>query len=204
MGAEVTMGLEHLLVIGGEYFDIHEYSPDNIQTFKEDVIKSGAYTVLAHPWWKGNQKLDFDINIFQPDAIDVLSMNVDTNRLDESLQIANKYGMHIIAGSDAHSTDKIGLFYIETDKFVSTNKELVTELKEGNYSIEADWEMFADRIEEAGMQEAIADVVISKNGTIDDYIAFGGECKAFYNRRKFGGSYFPDASLIGKRAAEYK
>ncbi len=200
MGAEVSIGSEHVLVIGGDYFDIHAYSPDNIRAFKKAVLASGAFTVLAHPWWQHDQKLAFDLDVYHPDAIDVLSMNVDTSRLDESLQIADQYNMHIIAGSDAHSTKEVGLFYIDLDRQVSTNEELVSELRKGNYSIGADPLLFSERLDEARTQEAIADKVIAEDGTLDNFFFAGGSHKAFYQRRRAGGSYFPERSLIGTRA----
>jgi len=200
MGAEVSIGNEHVLVIGGNYFDIHAYSPDNISEFKKAVLDSGAFTALAHPWWQHDKDLAFDLNVYHPDAIDVLSMNVDTSRLKESLQIADQYDMHIIAGSDAHSAKEVGLFYIDVDQDVSTNEELVSELRKGNYSIGADPLLFSERLDEVKTQEAIADAVIAKDGTLDDFFAAGGAHKAFYQRRCAGGSYFPEHSLIGTRA----
>ena len=80
------------------------------------VKAAGAFSVLAHPWWRHKRELEFSLDAFCPEAIDVMSLNADTSRLAESLALARARGMRLLCGSDAHGTEQLGVFHIDTDR----------------------------------------------------------------------------------------
>jgi predicted metal-dependent phosphoesterase TrpH len=198
-GAEVSVGDEHVLVIGGADFSAHYRAPDEAGELARAVTASGAFSVLAHPWWRHKRELEFSLDAFCPDAIDVMSLNADTSRLRESLQLARTRRMRLICGSDAHSVEHVGVFHIDTEREVSTDEELVEELRQGRYRLRADRALLKARKNEVREQEATADRVIARGGSLEDFRAEGGLHGCFYERRLAGGSYYPPSGVIGKR-----
>jgi len=198
-GAEVSIGEEHVLVIGGAGFSAHPRAPYEAGELGRAVRASGAFSVLAHPWWRHDRELQFSLDEFCPDAIDVMSLNADTSRQKESLELARARGMRLICGSDAHSAVQLGVFHINTARKVSTDEELVEELRKGRYRLCADRVLLRERKAEVGKQEAIADRVIARGGSLEDFRADGGLHDCFFVRRLAGGSYYPPEGVIGRR-----
>lgn len=195
-GAEVSVDTEHIILIGGKFFTIPHYTRETVSDLAADVETSGCFSYLAHPWWRNEFELQFSLDDFAPDAIDVLSLNVDTQRYEDSLVLAKKYNMQLIAGSDAHSAEHVGLFYIETEDTVTNDDDLVSELKNGRYSLSANRELLKARMSEVQREETIAKEVILARGNSDDFLLAGGGNKCFFNRVLSGGSYMPGQTVI--------
>jgi hypothetical protein len=135
--------------------------------------------------------LKLDLDRIAPHAIDIASLNCDTARYEETLELAHSRNMHLIAGSDSHTTEHVGLFYIETEKDVTTDAELAIELKAGRYSLSGNSTLLEERKVEVSEQESTADEVLQKGGGPAEFLSAGGTHMCFFNRRKAGGSYCP-------------
>jgi predicted metal-dependent phosphoesterase TrpH len=196
-GAEVAVpGRDHILVVGGEGDPLHE--PISIEGIRDYAERTGAFTVLNHPFWL-EPELHVDLDCWTPDAIDVLSMNIDSVHTDRFLDIARERNLPLIACSDAHDPRDVGLFHLNLDHRVDSEDELVEAVFEGAYCLDALPELWDARVEEIGREEDLTREVLSAGGGLEDYLARGGAGPGFFQRVQRGASYFPQKRLLGLR-----
>lgn len=131
-GIEVTVSEnEHILVIGlhdnalqkrgWNYSQLHQY-----------VRRFNAFLAIAHP---GRfQKFNLDIDRYPPDAIELRSGNIHAPMIPPIAQLIDRVHVLPIYTSDAHSTNMIGKFYIETEHDIKDDAELVRTLKAGEFT----------------------------------------------------------------------
>ena len=199
-GAEVSVGIEHVLVIGGTAEQVRKTTPETVAELGEYALATGAFTVLAHPFWRG--ELHFSLDDFCPDAMDVASMNVDTGKFERIVQIARERHMPLVAGSDAHAPREVGMFHIVLDGDARDEDELAAAVRAGRYCIGAPEALWRARCEEVGFNEGLARQVLAEGGTEEVYLARGGH-PAFFKRFAEGGSHMPRPEFLGLRNADY-
>ena len=200
-GAEVSVGQEHVLVIGGEDEQPPAVTPESVGDLGEHVRATGAFTVLAHPFWRG-APLHFDLDTFCPDAMDVASMNVDTAMFERIVEIARERRMPLVAGSDAHDPREVGMFHLVLDEAVDDEAALAAAVRAGRYCLGTPPALWMARCREVGFNEGLALRVIEEGGTEEDYLERGGH-PAFFERFAAGGSHMPRPEFIGLRSADY-
>lgn len=204
-GAEVSVpGRDHLLLVGGTGEQLPSPSDARDRTVadvRQYAERTGALTVFNHPFWLG-PGLACDFDEFCPEAMDVLSMNIDTARADVYLRIARQRGMQIIACSDAHEPKHVGLFHLELDNDVRDEAELVREIRAGRCRTATFEGLWQERVEEITREEGLARDVLAGGGDVDEYLARGGSAACFFVRVAGGGSYMPKRELLGLRGAD--
>jgi len=199
-GAEVSVGIEHVLVIGGSAEEVPTVEPDTVAILGEYACDTGSFTALAHPFWRGPE-LHFDLDTFCPEGMDVASMNIDTGRFDRILQIARARGMLPIAGTDAHAPEEVGLFHLVLDERVETEEGLLAVIRAGRYAIGTFDDLYATRCEEVERNEDLARKILAERGSREDYLRAGGH-PAFFERMTGQGSYLPRDEAIGLRPGD--
>ncbi|MBI5724092.1 MAG: PHP domain-containing protein [Planctomycetes bacterium] len=193
---------EHIGVIGGSLRDIPPLRPEELSAWGSLIRAAGALTILNHPFDNGPE-LSLDLDSFCPDAMEFLSMNVNTALAAEFTAIARSRGMRPVAGSDAHKTEHVGMFYVELDRDITCEDALVSEILAGRYALASFPGMWNDRMAEAVKCEAAAREILRAGGTIDDYLKSGNFHPAFFHRVAENGSYIPREEFLGLRGDDF-
>lgn len=200
-GAEVSVAADHVLVIGGAAEEVPDVRPQTVGALGDFARATGAFTVLAHPFWRQPQ-IGFSLDEFCPDAMDVASMNVDTASFERIVDIARERQMPLVAGSDAHSPREVGMFHVVLDEDVSDEAGLAAAIRAGRYCIGAAQALWRTRCAEVKAQEDLARQVLAEGGTEEDHVARGG-LEVFFRRCARGGSHLPRPEFLGLRSADY-
>lgn len=202
-GCEMSVARDHVLVVGGTGRHVPITTPETVGELGRFARETGALTVFCHPFWI-DPTFKFSFDDFCPDAMDLLSMNVDTApaRFEIYKKIAQERGMQVVAFSDAHETKQVGLFHVDLDRDVRTDEELVREIRAGRFCIGTLEDLWQERMEEVGTAEAIAREVLAAGGTLEDFLARGGSNACFFKRVANGGSYVMSRELIGLRGTD--
>ncbi|MFO7957832.1 MAG: PHP-associated domain-containing protein [Candidatus Brocadiia bacterium] len=196
-GAEVSVGVEHVLVIGGSAEEVPAVEPGTVAELGEYARDTGAFTALAHPFWRESE-FAFDLDTFCPEGMDVASMNIDTGRFDRIVRITRARSMLPVAGTDAHGPEEVGLFHIVLDERVETEEDLLAVIREGRYAVGTFEDLHAARCEEVKRNEDLARRILARGGGEEDYLAAGGH-PAFFKRMARQGSHMPREEAIGMR-----
>jgi histidinol phosphatase-like PHP family hydrolase len=88
--------------------------------------------VMAHPF-RYRAAIELDIVQYTPDAIEACSPNTPADREIHIREIAARLGMPVMFNSDAHSTERLGTYYIELTDTPSDEQELIACLKLGEF-----------------------------------------------------------------------
>lgn len=136
-GVEVTTDLGHLLVYG---LDKKQWQPfENkpgipAQELIDYVRNCGGVSVPAHPFRfqssSVGEKLETLIGIFAIEGYNGKS-DIEENQL--AWNYAEKFNLKLIGGSDAHVIGDVGRCVTEFPNSVKTMKELVEQLKSGQF-----------------------------------------------------------------------
>jgi len=146
-GMEVSTDMGHILTLG-----LKEYVGGirHAETLRRVADEQGGFLVVAHPfrhyfdpvYFRRQGKEPFTMTpeqasklpVFQiVDAIEALN---GANTLRENLfalRVAKATGKPVTGGSDAHSTQGIGIFCTVIEKDCSTQEELLEELHAGRF-----------------------------------------------------------------------
>jgi len=146
-GMEVSTDLGHILTLG-----LKEYVGGirHAETLRRVADEQGGFLVVAHPfrhffdpvYFRRQGKEPFTMTpeqasklpVFQiVDAIEALN---GANTLRENLyalRVAKAIGKPVTGGSDAHSTQGIGIFCTLVEKDCSSQEELLEELRGGRF-----------------------------------------------------------------------
>ena len=146
-GMEVSTDMGHILTLG-----LKEYVGGirQLETLRRVADEQGAFLVVAHPfrhffdpvYFRRQGKEPFTMTpeqasklpVFQlVNAIEALN---GANTLRENLfalRVAKAIGKPVTGGSDAHSTQGIGIFCTVVDKDCATQEELLAELLAGRF-----------------------------------------------------------------------
>ena len=111
------------------YGELFSMSPHR---FSELAKEKGFLFYQAHPF-RNNMKITDPSYLF---GIEVKNGNPrHDSRNDIALAWAEKFGLHMIAGSDCHQREDVGVTGITTDKPVTNEAELLSLLRSGDYEI---------------------------------------------------------------------
>ena len=173
-------------------------SADEVDRLAEFRRETGALVILAHPF-RYHPTIVFDLGRFAPDAIEIASVQVDPKDHDRIVGLARQHGMNVVSNSDAHQTNDVGLFHLDLDAGVRTERELAEAVRGGAFTLAADMPALRQRIEMIGPMEDLARRVLAEGGGVDDYLARGGVHVSLFERVAAGGSYMPNARAVGLR-----
>ena len=122
----------HYLIYGitkeflDRYPELHTYG---IEKFSEIARKEGVFVVQAHPHRDG---ASFPTPEYV-DAIEVYNSNPrHEDHSDRSAEIADRFGLYISAGSDAHRQEDLALSGVETEVEIKTAEQFIELVRSGN------------------------------------------------------------------------
>ncbi|MBI5722573.1 MAG: PHP domain-containing protein [Planctomycetes bacterium] len=164
----------------------------------EYARRTGALTILAHPF-RYHRHLAFDLGLYAPDAVELASSNVGPCVFAEVAAMARKYDMKVVADTDAHSLNLVGLYYVELDKPVRTETDLARAIRAGDYCLGFHEPTLQARIDEVRPQEDLARRILAQGGTLENFHAQGGIHGCFFTRVAEGSTYLPDRRIKGLR-----
>jgi len=106
----------------------------------EDVVAEaharGGVVIAAHPFRPGYP--GYGLDRLDLDAIEVHSKHMHYGAHEAAVDLAQRRGLRMVATSDAHTTDMVGLYALRLEAPASSEEELADMIRAGAYSMEAD------------------------------------------------------------------
>ena len=155
-GCEYSTEYGHLLALGIE----KEVKADTLEALIEGIHREGGIAVLAHPYEHLKYKDMIEEIAHLLDGVEVYNSracrkNKDANKM--ALKYAERHGLPIYGGSDAHTPAEIGNAYTVTDDIkdggitvcgksspaLATAKSQLTKLRKGGKGSYIKWTAFA-------------------------------------------------------------
>jgi PHP family Zn ribbon phosphoesterase len=87
---------------------------------------------MAHPF-RYHKNIELDIERYTPDAIEIRSPNTPVEAESRIREIADRLDMPVLYNSDAHSTERIGTYYLQLHDHPANEQELIACLKAGRF-----------------------------------------------------------------------
>jgi predicted metal-dependent phosphoesterase TrpH len=118
----------HLVLIGGT---LTEGPITDLKALASFVERERLALILAHPfrWRDGAERY---AELLPVHAIEVQSVNVPHGRgCDQARDLAARLGLPMVAGSDAHTRDHVGVFATRLSRGVHSEMELAEEIRAG-------------------------------------------------------------------------
>lgn len=145
IGVDVLFGMEEhvgnskeVLIYGVHpqfFYDHPELRSCDLKMIYDLVHAAGGLVVQAHPFrargYIKNPKLRLDPKLL--DGIEVHNACNKPGENEEALALAKEHGLIIVSGSDSHSSAFEDRFGISCEHRITTEEELVSVLKSGDY-----------------------------------------------------------------------
>lgn len=150
--------------------------------------EQGGFLALCHPY-RYHDTVTIDYGRMPPDAVELHSSNI--GRCDEALisSLIQKIGCHAVQNSDTHHPNMVGMYHQVLHNSVSSEAELIRELKAGNFFHGC----FPHKIEafnnKVAAREETARTLIAQGYTAQEYTKATGLWSGYYGRVKMGKSY---------------
>ena len=138
-GVEITCGTSstpmHFLAIGVRGKRLEDRRTRwRYGALRAYVHKNGGFLILAHPF-RYETKIPAEILRHPPDAVEIHSTNIVCGNVPRIAALAKALNRPVIAASDAHSRDNVGLHAIRLNVPVRSDRELVAQLRLGAFSV---------------------------------------------------------------------
>jgi len=98
------------------------------------VRKKGGWVALAHPFRYGGG-MPREIIDDPPDALEMYSTNIKPGLAPRIAATAKEWGCRVIGASDAHTVEDVGCQTIVLSRPVTSNAELIVQLKNGAFQV---------------------------------------------------------------------
>lgn len=89
--------------------------------------------ILAHPF-RFHETIRIDVEQYPPDAIEIHSANTDDCDEPQIRAIAERLHLHLLCNSDAHNTERVGIYYNALGRVPRNERELLAVLRAGQYT----------------------------------------------------------------------
>lgn len=133
-GAEFTTAEgEDLLVYGPADEDLVAIRSDG-RRLVEQVHMHGGAVVLAHPY-RYHPDVPPWLDEHPVDGIEIMSSNIYEHTSRHGRALAHKLGLPVIASSDGHHVDSLGMYALDLDRPVRTEWELAQALHAGAFTL---------------------------------------------------------------------
>jgi predicted metal-dependent phosphoesterase TrpH len=140
---EVSTNHGHVLVFGYD-----EKIPGVLAVFEElsaEVARAGGLTVVSHPFrgfllfgvaeFQMSVEEACERTVFQHvDGVEILNGMVREQGNDMARRVAERLNLVGVAGSDAHRLDELGRCVTILEREISTEQELIEELRSGRFT----------------------------------------------------------------------
>ncbi|MDX9954351.1 MAG: PHP-associated domain-containing protein [Anaerolineae bacterium] len=131
-GIEVTVGSEHVLVLGVQHPAL-EYGDWRYPELHHFVRARGGFLAVAHPF-RYHDDVDLDIEAYPPDALEGYSWNTPAAYIERITALAQRLGVPLLANSDAHHVERFGYYYNLLDVCPPDEVALLEALREGHFA----------------------------------------------------------------------
>jgi predicted metal-dependent phosphoesterase TrpH len=95
---------------------------------------AGGFVIAAHPFRPGSEAGGAHLGA-AIDAVEVLNLQNDQRQTDQSCEMAAALGLPMVAGSDAHRVEHVGLYRTCFERPVATVAALMGEIRAGRFSL---------------------------------------------------------------------
>jgi len=131
-GVEVTVGSEHVLVLGiqDRALEAGDWRYPELHRF---VRARGGFMALAHPFRYQNT-IEVDIERYPPDALEGYSWNTPLRYIEQISALAQRLGIPLLADSDAHHVERFGFYYNRVHGRPPDEAALLEALRAGDFS----------------------------------------------------------------------
>ncbi len=128
-GSEISTTKGHLLALGIDQKIERNLSPERTL---ELISDAGGICIIAHPFRKKTGIGEKDARILNADAIETINARLHNASNDHAIVLAKERGLPAAGGSDSHKLDTIGRAWTEFSDNISTEEELLEEIRRGN------------------------------------------------------------------------
>jgi len=133
-GAEFTTSEgEDLLVYGPTDEDLIAIRRDGALLVRQVRARGGAI-VLAHPY-RFHPDVPPWLDEYPVDGIEIMSSNIYEHTSQQGRALARKLGLPVVASSDGHHVDSLGMYALDLYHPVHTEWELAQVLREGAFTL---------------------------------------------------------------------
>lgn len=135
-GIEMNVMDEDVVIISSHNIDFAPKYKEKITDLKmlQDWIeKTESLLILAHPYRRHDITIDF--NILKPHAVEIASRHIIRENREKIHVLSKKYRMNCVSVSDAHKSNQLGGFCIDTDYDVNNEEELINCVKNGRFTL---------------------------------------------------------------------
>ncbi len=152
-GIEVSIESEHFLVFGikSKKLESKDWTYTNLRRY---VKEKKGFIVLAHPF--RHAPVEEEIFKDPPDALEVVSRNVDPENQLKIRKAAKNMGCLLVSASDSHSDEHVGICHVELARPMQDEKGVITCLREGDYACRVEENRFERYLEEKRQAEEAA------------------------------------------------
>jgi predicted metal-dependent phosphoesterase TrpH len=132
-GSEVNTDIGHVIVIGSDIEIYEECVP--FDELEKMVDRKKTAFVWAHPFrWYYNDHF----NVTQPfinrfDAVEYYNGNLSHSAKEMTEKTLAQFKTRLTGGSDTHTIEMAAKYATQFEKKITSQKDLVTQLKHGNY-----------------------------------------------------------------------
>lgn len=133
-GIEVSLSIdEHMIVIGVPDPHLFHAFMSPVQ-LREAVLSHNGAAVLAHPFrWTPHVREDILAAGF--DAIEIFSNSIRNYMQAPIRDLQNKFNLPLVACSDGHEAQHLGLYAIDLAEPAEDEKALARQIREGQFKI---------------------------------------------------------------------
>lgn len=136
-GIEIRLfenGYEEDLIIIGVHDKLLENKKWTYPELYDFVTKKNGFIGLAHPY-RYKDFIAIDVENYPPHAIELYSSNLDEEKLDMRIQLAENLNCHLMVNSDSHSIHSTGKYFNIMNRTPRDEKDLVNMLINGEYTL---------------------------------------------------------------------
>ncbi|MDR1689263.1 MAG: PHP domain-containing protein [Clostridiales bacterium] len=160
-----------------DYEDLHAF-----------VREKNGYIIYCHPYRFKNTVPDA-VFTHIPDAVEIHSTNIGACDYERILSLAQTLNIKTVANSDSHHKSTAGIYHNILENDVSTEAELVAELKKGTFTSGADDLRIRRYNAEIGERERYIKRLIEEGKDAAYYSEKTNQWHGFYDRVAMGKSY---------------
>jgi predicted metal-dependent phosphoesterase TrpH len=132
-GIEITVDGEDVLILGVPDARLEKNHWDYI-SLHAFVQERGGFLAIAHPF-RYHAHIGLPIDQYKPDAIEVYSPNTPLAAEGEIRSIAGRLAIPLLSDSDAHTSERIGMYFNLLQGQVTEEREVIEALKAGGFAL---------------------------------------------------------------------
>jgi hypothetical protein len=187
-GIEITVAEgEDVLVLGVQDPEL-ELHPWTYRALVSFVRARDGFLVIAHPF-RFRDTIDVDMASHPPDAIEVCSIHIGECDGPRVRAVQERLGLRPLCNSDAHRTERVGLYCSRLGTAIRDEQELLKALRAGDYVCCCDGGRVAAFNAEIDEREDKIRRMIAEGRDRDYYRETTGEWEGHFDRVAVGKTY---------------